>query len=169
MSHGSASGNRRRRVGDGVLARGLAFLLLWVVLAGVHASDIPAIVIAVPAATWVSLRLLPRSSRRPPLSGIARLALRFPYQSVIAGVDVAVRALAPRMALRPGFVSVPLRLPAGIARDGFTALSSLMPGTLPVGVDEHGSLLVHCLDIDQPVVAQMVKEEALFARATGHV
>jgi multicomponent Na+:H+ antiporter subunit E len=160
MSHGSASGNRRRRVGDGVLARGLAFLLLWVVLAGVHASDIPAIVIAVPAATWVSLRLLPRSSRRPSLSGIAWLALRFPYQSVIAGVDVAVRALAPRMALR---------LPAGIARDGFTALSSLMPGTLPVGVDEHGSLLVHCLDTDQPVVAQMVKEEALFARATGHV
>ncbi len=152
-----------------MLMRAVGFLLLWLVLAGWHVGDLPAIVIAVPAATWVSLRLLPPGSRRSSLTGIGWLALRFPYQSVVAGVDVARRALAPQMRLKPGFVSVPLRLPTGIARDGFTALSSLMPGTLPVDTDDDGTLLVHCLDTDQPVAAQMATEAALFSRAIGHV
>ena len=53
----------------------------------------------------------------------------------------------------PGFVACPLRLPAGGERSAFCALSSLMPGTLPTGTDEEGALLVHCLDIGQPVAA----------------
>ncbi len=152
-----------------MLVRAVAFLLLWLVLAGWHAEDLPAIVIAVAAATLVSLRLMPPGARRVSLVGIGWLVLRFPYQSVVAGVDVAVRALAPQMKLKPGFVTVPLRLPQGVARDGFTALASLMPGTLPVDSDADGSVLVHCLDTDQSVAVQMAAEEALFARATGHV
>jgi multicomponent Na+:H+ antiporter subunit E len=61
-----------------------------------------------------------------------------------------------------------LRL-AGIARDGFTAFASLMPGTLPVESEAGGALLVHCLDTDQPVAAQMAAEAARFARAIGDV
>jgi multicomponent Na+:H+ antiporter subunit E len=70
--------------------------------------------------------------------------------------------------LRPGFVAYPLRLPPGGARSAFCALSSLLPGTLPTGVDENGALLVHCLDVDQPVAANLAEEEALFMRALGH-
>jgi multicomponent Na+:H+ antiporter subunit E len=151
------------------IPRALAFLLLWLVLAGFHAGDLPAIVLAVGGATWVSLRLLPPGAGRLSPLGIARLALRFPYQSVVAGVDVAVRALAPQVRLRPGFVTVPLRLPDGTARDGFLALSSLMPGTLPLETEADGRLLVHCLDTDQNVAAQMATEEARFASAVGHV
>jgi multicomponent Na+:H+ antiporter subunit E len=155
--------------GAAAVARAVAFLLLWLVLAGFDPGDLPAIVLAVGAAIWVSLRLLPPGTRRLSLLGIAWMALRFPYQSVVAGIDVAARALAPQVKLRPGFVTVPLRLPEGTARDGFLALSSLMPGTLPLGAEADGRLLVHCLDTDQNVAEQMAKEEALFARAIGHV
>jgi multicomponent Na+:H+ antiporter subunit E len=64
----------------------------------------------------------------------------------MAGVDVARRALDPRLPLRPGFVTYAPRLPPGGARDAFCALASLMPGTLPADTNEDGTLLVHCLD-----------------------
>jgi multicomponent Na+:H+ antiporter subunit E len=49
----------------------------------------------------------------------------------------------------------------------FTTLMSLLPGTVPAGSDEKGGLLIHCLDVEQPVVAQLAVEEALFVRAVG--
>ncbi|HEY5707298.1 MAG TPA: hypothetical protein VIS96_17190 [Terrimicrobiaceae bacterium] len=36
-------------------------------------------------------------------------------------------------------------------RDLFLTMTSLMPGSLPTGVDEHGMLLMHCLDTEQPL------------------
>jgi multicomponent Na+:H+ antiporter subunit E len=150
-----------------VLVRAVLFLVLWLVLAGLHVGDLPAAVVAVAAATWASLRLLPPGGRGLSPLGIARLALRFPWQSIVAGVDVARRAFDPKLPLRPGFVTYAPRLPAGLARDAFCAVASLMPGTLPVDTSDDGTLLVHCLDVDQPVAAQMAKEEALFRRALG--
>ena len=82
-------------------------------------------------------------------------------------MDVAWRALTPNMRLKPGFVACPLRLPEGGERNAFCALSSLMPGTLPTGADEQEALLVHCLDISQPVAANLSAEERLFIRAIG--
>jgi multicomponent Na+:H+ antiporter subunit E len=89
--------------------------------------------------------------------------LRFLCQSVVAGVDVARRALDPRLPLNPGFVLYAVRLPPGPRRNTFTALMSLLPGTVPTGSAE-GGLLIHCLDVGQPVAAQLAEEEALFAR-----
>jgi multicomponent Na+:H+ antiporter subunit E len=60
-----------------------------------------------------------------------------------------------------------LRLPEGGQRSAFCALSSLMPGTLPTGTDEQGTLMVHCLDTGQPVAANVAAEEGLFIRAVG--
>ena len=39
-----------------------------------------------------------------------------------------------------------------------------MPGAVPIDGDEE-ALEYHCLDISQPVVEQLWKEEALLARA----
>jgi multicomponent Na+:H+ antiporter subunit E len=150
-----------------VVVRAVGFLALWMILAGFYPADLPAIVVAVGAATWVSLRLLPPGAHHWSLFAIARLALRFPYQSVVAGVDVAWRALAPDLRLRPGFVTFSPRLPPSTARDAFCALASLMPGTLPADTNADGTLLVHCLDIGQPAAAQLAVEEALFAQALG--
>jgi multicomponent Na+:H+ antiporter subunit E len=145
--------------------RAVGFLALWLVLAGIDAADLPAAAVAVAAATFVSLRLLPPGVRRLSPLGSARLALCFPIQAVIAGVDVAWRALDPRLPLHPGFVTYSPRLPPGTARDAFCALASLMPGTLPADTNADGTLLIHCLDIGQPATEQIALEEARFMRA----
>ncbi len=149
------------------LIRATGFLVLWLVLAGFSPGDLPAAVVAVAGATWTSLRLLPPGGSRLSPLGIARLALRFPRQSLTAGIDVARRAFDPRLPLRPGFVTVSPRLPPGTQRDAFCAFASLLPGTLPVDANDDGTLLIHCLDIGQPVAAQMAADEDVFARALG--
>jgi multicomponent Na+:H+ antiporter subunit E len=100
-------------------------------------------------------------------AALAGLALRFLYQSIVAGVDVARRALDPRLPLRPGFVAYPVRFPPGTARNAFTTLTSLLPGTVPAG-EENGQLVYHCLDVDQPVASQLAAEEAALSRAIRH-
>jgi multicomponent Na+:H+ antiporter subunit E len=88
-------------------------------------------------------------------------------QSIVAGADVARRALDPRLPLRPGFVAYPVYFPPGTARNVFTALTSLLPGTVPAG-DERGQLVYHCLDVDQPVLSQLAAEEAALSEALRH-
>jgi len=65
-------------------------------------------------------------------------------------------------------VTYRLQLPEGGARCAFQAMSSLLPGSLPTGMDTEGALVVHCLDSREPVAANLAAEEALFMRATGH-
>lgn len=147
--------------------RAIGFFILWLMLSGADPADLPAGVVAAAAATWASLRLLPPGAWRLSPIGLAKLALRFPRQSAVAGVDVAWRAFRPRLPLQPGFVVFSPQLPPGTARDAFCMLTSLLPGTLPTGLDESGALLVHCLDTGRPVAAQLATEEALFMRALG--
>jgi multicomponent Na+:H+ antiporter subunit E len=146
------------------VVRAVGFLIVWIVLTGGNPADLGAGAVAALAATWASLRLLPPSTSRMQLSAFARLVLRFLRQSVVAGVDVARRALDPRLPLHPGFVVYPVGLPRGPARHVFTTLMSLLPGTVPTGADARSQLLVHCLDSEQPVAAQLAAEEAVFAR-----
>lgn len=149
------------------LLRGLAFLGLWLVLFGAHGADLVVGLVGAMAATWASLRLLPPGAAYPHPAILAHMILRFVWQSVAAGFDVARRALDPHLPLRPGFVTLPLDLEPGPARQAFRLLSSLQPGTLPVGPDEDGKLTVHCLDTAQPVQRQLAHEQALFARLLG--
>ena len=118
-------------------------------------------------ATWTSLQLLPPRSFHPRLGSLIVLAFRFVWQSVIAGIDVARRALEPRLPLRPGFVTYPIRMLPSPIRSTLLSIASLLPGTLPTGLDETGALVVHCLDTEQPVVAQMAAEETRLIHALG--
>ena len=147
--------------------RAALFLAFWLMISGWAPADLPVGLAAVAGATWTSLRFLPPKGLRVRLASLASLALSFLRQSVVSGTDVAWRALSPSLPLRPGFVACPLRLPPGGERTAFCALSSLMPGTLPTGTDEQGALLVHCLDVGQPVAANLAAEELLFIRAIG--
>jgi multicomponent Na+:H+ antiporter subunit E len=147
--------------------RAVGFLLLWVMLSGADPASAPAGIMAAVAATWASLRLLPPGTARLRPAALVRLVLRFLCQSVVAGTDVARRALDPRLPLRPGFVVYPVGLPEGSARNAFASLMSLLPGTVPVGTDASGGLLIHCLDVGQPVAAQLAAEEALFVQVIG--
>ena len=52
------------RVAPRALARGTFFLVLWLALSGADPADLPAGLVAVVAATWTSLILLPPGSSR---------------------------------------------------------------------------------------------------------
>ncbi|MGH7786099.1 MAG: Na+/H+ antiporter subunit E [Candidatus Binatia bacterium] len=131
----------------------------WVVLIGVGPADLAFGLLVAAVATWASLHLMPPQPRGLRLMALPPLAVRFVWLSIVAGVDVARRALDPRLPLRPGFVTFQSRLPPGSARTTFVTLTSLFPGSVPAG-EENGLLLYHCLDLDQPVAAQLAAEEA---------
>lgn len=149
------------------LPRFAAYLVLWNVLIGFSPVNFAVGVLSAACATWVSLELLPLTGRHISIPALLRLAVRLPLQSLIAGVDVARRALAPSLPLEPGFVTYSTGLASGPGRDAFCALTSLQPGTLPVCVERSGDLLIHCLDISQPVAAQLAAEESQLAQLIG--
>jgi multicomponent Na+:H+ antiporter subunit E len=85
----------------------------------------------------------------------------------VAGLDVARRVFDPRLPIEPGYLAYPVRIPDGPRRAAFGAFTSLMPGTLPVGTDRDGSLVYHCLDLEQPIAASLARDEALVAAVQG--
>ena len=139
----------------------------WLILYGVKSPDFIVGVLAAIAATWASLILLPPGQWHLNPVALSKLFLRFAIQSIVAGIDVARRALDPRMPLRPGFVNYPVRFPPGPTRNTFATLTSLLPGTVPAGY-RNGKIVYHCLDINQPVVSQLAAEEAALAQALGN-
>jgi multicomponent Na+:H+ antiporter subunit E len=148
-------------------ARFIFFASVWLMIANWEEADLPIGLAASALAVWISLSLLPPSAVRPRLVALAKLTFRFLGSSIVAGADVARRALLPRLDLHPGFIAVPLGLPPGGARNGFLVYSSLQPGTLPTSAE--GELLqMHCLDVSQPVAAAVAADEALFKGAIGH-
>lgn len=147
--------------------RGALFLVLWLVLTTGKAADLIAGVVTAGLAAWVSLNIWPPAQSRLSVVDLARFAQHFLRQSIAAGVDVAWKALDPQLPIRPGFVVYPCRLAVGPARSTFCTVASLMPGTLPADQDRSGALIIHCLDVDQPVAAQLSEDEELFGRVLG--
>ena len=147
------------------LWRGTAFFLLWMLLIqSLQRADLVMGVFASVGATWVSLRLLPPSSGGLRFGRLLMHLPHFVWESVLAGVDVARRALHPSMPLQPGFVTCPLSFPPGFARNTFATITSLLPGSVAAGEVE-GVIVYHCLDTSAPVMEQIWKEERLLARA----
>ncbi|WP_294532646.1 Na+/H+ antiporter subunit E [uncultured Rhodoblastus sp.] len=151
--------NRARAAGF----RAALFFAFWLAISGWKAADLPVGLMAAAAATWASLALMPPTGAQVRPRALAALALHFLRGSVVAGFDVARRALGRKLDLNPGFVTAPLRLPPGAARDAFCALASLAPGSLPVEIDGD-TVLIHCLDIKQPVAKNLAAQETLFMR-----
>ena len=149
------------------MARGAGLVVLWVVLTGGNPIDLAPGVVAALAATWVSFHLLPPGAISVRPASLTRFTFRFLRQSVVAGVDVARRALDPRLPLHPGFVVYQPELPPGPSQHMFTTLMSLLPGTVPTGPAPGSGLLIHCLDVEQPITAQLAAEEALFSSVIG--
>jgi multicomponent Na+:H+ antiporter subunit E len=147
--------------------RTAGFLGFWLILTGFKTTDIPVGLLASVIAGRASLHLLPPGQWHLRPFALARLALRFLHQSLVAGIDVSCRALDPRLPLQPGFVVHPSRLPPGSVRSTFCMITSLLPGTLPCGTDESGGIVIHCLDVGQPVVSQMTTEEEFLIETLG--
>jgi len=105
-----------------------------------------------------------RISELAQLKAVTLLAVLpyFLWKSLLAGTDVARRALAWRVRVNPGFVTYPVALEPGPARTIFAMFTSLMPGTLPCA-DQPGGLVYHCLDVERPIVGDLAEDEALLA------
>jgi multicomponent Na+:H+ antiporter subunit E len=175
----AGAGTRVERVGEvsqarSAVSRGLLYFVFWLVLMpSQKPGDLALGLLAAAAATWLSLRLLPPETGRLRFAVMLALMPHFLFESVRAGVDVARRALAPQPRLNPGFVDCPMAFPPGLARNTFTTISSLLPGSVPCGESDGQHLLYHCIDVSEPVIEQLCAEERVLARALvagqGHV
>jgi multicomponent Na+:H+ antiporter subunit E len=150
-----------------MFVRATSLFGLWLLLTAAQPSDLVIGVFATAAGTWVSLRLVPPGGLRVRPLALAAMGLYLLREAVRAGVDVAWRALDPRLPVQPGFVVHHLTLPPGLPRDAFGILTSLMPGTVASGREGQDELIVHCLDIRQPVVDQLAADEARLAKVLG--
>jgi multicomponent Na+:H+ antiporter subunit E len=143
----------------------LAALLWWILAEG--AADawyvgIPAVLLA----TAASLRWSGTAGYRVRLAAVPPLLIYFLRGSLLAGIDVARRALAPAVRLNPGLVQIPTSLPAGAPRWLLTTTLSLMPGSLTVAVSGDGVLL-HSLDRGRDLTPQVRAVEHLVAALFG--
>jgi multicomponent Na+:H+ antiporter subunit E len=140
--------------------------VIWMVISNGNLPDLPAGVLAAVLGSWASLRVRPPGFRRVDVGALLWLCLRVVRQSVIAGVDIARRALAPSLPLSPGLIRYRSKVAPGSAQAAFSTIISMVPGTLPLGPAPEG-IMVHCLDTAQPVAAGLAQDEALWLRAFG--
>jgi multicomponent Na+:H+ antiporter subunit E len=148
-----------------MVVRALLYAGLWIVVdQSTKPGNLVVGALTVLAATWVSLKLLPPARGRVRVGRLLALLPRFLWQSLVAGLDVARRAFAPRLDLQPGFVDYRTHLPHGTARSAFELIASLMPGSVTSG-DGPRQIEFHCLDTRQPVAEQLAAEERAYAPA----
>ncbi len=144
--------------------RAILFALLWWVFTdgamGSWLVGVPVILFS----TLLSVMLLPPFSWS--LSGIARFAAFFLWRSLRGGVDVARRALHPRLPISPGLFDYRFRLPPGPSRVFMANTVSLLPGTLSIELNEE-TLCIHVLDETRAFVEELTVLENHVAEVFG--
>lgn len=145
-----------------IAKRGALLALLWLTLTGAAVDGLVFGLVATALGLWLSLVLLPPGGAQPSLLQILRHFPGFIERSVRGGIDVAWRALHPRLPVRPGWYVHETRLPEGGARVALGSVVSLLPGTLVAG-SFAGRLYVHCLVREAAIERQVAAEEARLA------
>ena len=147
-----------------VAFRAVLFALLWWILTEGATNSwlvgVPVVLLAVLA----SEVLLPGVSWSLP--GAVRFVPFFLWHSLYGGVDVARRALHPRLPISPELFDYRWRLPPGLPRVFMANTVSLLPGTLSAELDEE-HLRVHVLDQTGTFVSGLAVVEARVARLFG--
>lgn len=142
----------------------LLVLLWWALVAGYAGSWFVG-AFAIAGAAAASLLLSPGGWRWS-LVGALRFVPFFAYQSLVGSVDVAARALRPRLPLEPALLDYTLRLPENHARVFMADTISLLPGTLSAALKGR-QLRVHTLTQGPEVLENLHELEsrvaALFA------
>lgn len=145
------------------LHRYVLFILAWLVLTRGDIGHLFVGAVVSAAAAWGSLKLLPAGSRSVSLWRSIKEFPGFLHNSLRGGLDVAYRALHPRMPLNTGWVRFKTRLPAGLPRLTLASETTLLPGSLVAGSRED-ILFVHCLDKGQDIAGSLRIEEVRIAR-----
>jgi len=97
------------------------------------------------------------------LQAIPGFAWFFVSRSLVAGLDVARRTLAPSLPLAPAMRTVHTTLPTGLPRVLLVGTLSLLPGSLGVSIDDD-ELTLHVLDERTDVLADVQRTEVRIAR-----
>ena len=121
----------------------MLFSLVWWLLTDGATASWPVALPAILLATLVSVRLMPALSWS--VSGMLLFVPYFLWHSMRGGVDVALRAMHPRLPIAPALFDYRFRLPPGLPRVFMANIVSLLPGTLSVEIDTE-ILRVHVLD-----------------------
>lgn len=126
--------------------------LIWLVLADGNAGSLLAGLpfAAIAAALW--LALVGRANIN--LRALALFSFFFAWQSLLAGIDVAMRVFRPGLPVNPAVMGVRLRLPDGASRVFLAAVTNLLPGTLKVDVSGD-TMELHVLDETAPLSGKM--------------
>ena len=131
----------------------LFYGLIWFILSkGDFASwivGLPCVALAVVATD----RLFAMGVQKVRISSLPGFMIWFLWHSLRGGLDVAWRALQPRVQLKPGFLHYPMTLPQGQARVFMVNVVSLLPGTLSADI-EGDVLVLHALDTSADVIAE---------------
>lgn len=141
------------------------FALIWWLLTNGAINSWPIGLPAVLAATLLSVLLLPPTTWS--LSGVLRFMPFFLLHSIRGGLDVAGRALHPRLPISPGRYTYAFRLAPGLPRVFMANAVSLLPGTLSVEL-EADNLHIHLLDINGAHALQLVALENQLAAIFGY-
>ena len=147
-----------------MVIRFIIFLGIWCIFDGIKPIGLVVGLITAGLVAWSSLKLFPASATRFRVLPFLAMALHFMRSSIVAALEVAKYAFRRRLGLHPGFLTYDCGIPAGTKRDLYLSMVSLMPGSLPVDVEENGRVIMHCLDINQPIAEQMADNEARLIR-----
>ncbi len=137
-------------------------VLWWVITQG----DIGSWLIGLPAvvgASWARIRIGSFAGTRISLLGLVRFVPYFLWESLRGGTDVALRTLAPRVRVKPGFYRYRTGLHASSARTFFAYCVSLLPGTLTAELQDEW-LEIHTLNNASEPFAELVRLERVIAR-----
>lgn len=137
----------------------MALALLWAGLTGGAAETWVLGLPAVLAGTAILWRAAPLPVVRISVLGALGFAVWFLWQALRGAVDVAARALDPRLPVAPGYRRHPLTLPPGAPRLVMANAITLLPGTLTAEIGED-HLIVHMLDRRTDLAADLAALEA---------
>jgi multicomponent Na+:H+ antiporter subunit E len=143
----------------------LTFALLWWVVSegtGSWVFGIPVILLAAAAHHF----LQPARGLRLRPFALMRFLGFFLYESMRAGIDVARRALSPRMRLAPALIEYRLRLPAGAPQVFLVDTLSLLPGTLSTELRDD-VVCLHVLNAGLPIERELRRVEGYIAALFG--
>lgn len=152
------------RFAAGFLRRLAIISILWMIIVNGNASSLLVGMPVVVLATVVTLPM--RSFVRIRWWEVICFIPFFFTRAFSGGMDLARRALHPRLPMNPGMIQYPLRLPQGLPRVVMVNTVNLLPGTLTVDIEAQ-ALQVHVIDLETPVLDELEAVENAVARLFG--
>lgn len=136
--------------------------LWWLLTSGAPSSWVIGAPVVLLAAWSVQSRKT-QAGNRFSLRGLMLFLPFFAWESIVGGIDVARRVLAPSPAIEPGYLDYQMRLSDIRAQMLFVNTVSLLPGTLAADLDG-STVRVHALDVRENVHAELQKLERVVAK-----